>query len=75
MILIHRITANLGYSQQTIQGLFCIKKEVKTTTILLDRILNATYAFQSHPTTPQPTELAIVGFFMVDQNFPKDPGT
>lgn len=57
------------------QGLFCINKEDKTTTILLDRILNATYAFQSHPTTPQPTELAIVGFFMADQNFPNDPRT
>lgn len=57
------------------QGLFCIKKEDKTTTILLDRILNATYAFQSHPTTPQPTKLGIVGFFMADQNSPNNPLT
>lgn len=54
------------------QGLFCIKKEDKTTTILLDRILIATYAFQS---TPQPTELGIVGYFMADQNSLIDPRT
>lgn len=54
------------------RGLFCIKKEDKTTTVLLDRILNAMYAFQS---TPQPTELGIVGYFMADQNSQNDPRT